>query len=167
MRFVQDFNAFVFHSIQTTPTSYPSYMFHLTFTSTFLLILNASRVLLTLGGGGGDMERGAPGGCCSGFVGVVLAGCLTMPLAVLGQLLPLYNLPHDGYGIHTEVLLWILLGTYVLVVWIGGRNPSGTETRSGSVETGLSLHCVCGRGVCIKSCSSSYTSMQCDASICD
>eukprot|EP00731_Ephydatia_muelleri_P004982 Em0002g1158a len=106
-----------------------SYMFHLTFASTFLLILNTSRVLLSCGDSSGEKgEGGTSGGGCASFVGVVLAGCLSMPLAVLGQMLPAYNFPHDVYGIHTEVLLWTLLGTYVVLVWIGTQGSEGRES---------------------------------------
>lgn len=97
------------------------------------------------GGSSVDGERVPSGGCFAGFVGVVLAGCLTMPLAVLGQLLPLSNFPHDVYGIHTEVLFWILLGTYVLLVWIGDRNCT-PETRLSSGESG---RCICIVGVVV------------------
>ncbi|KAL5505818.1 hypothetical protein EMCRGX_G007325 [Ephydatia muelleri] len=108
-----------------------SYMFHLTFASTFLLILNTSRALLSCGDSSGEKgEGGTSGGGCASFVGVVLAGCLSMPLAVLGQMLPAYNFPHDVYGIHTEVLLWTLLGTYVVLVWIGTQGSEGRESAS-------------------------------------
>ena len=113
-----------------------SYMFHLTFASTFLLILNTSRALLTYGEG--EKGEGATSrGGCAGFVSVVLAGCLSMPLAVLSQMLPAYNFPHDVYGVHTEVLLWMLLGTYILLAWIGERT-SGSEARSSGSESASS-----------------------------
>eukprot|EP00731_Ephydatia_muelleri_P004969 Em0002g1145a len=90
-----------------------SYMFHLTFASTSSSSLTPPERCSRAETAVGRREKGAllEAGCAS-FVGVVLAGCLSMPLAVLGQMLPAYNFPHDVYGIHTEVLLWTLLGTY-------------------------------------------------------
>ena len=62
------------------------------------------------------------------FVCVILTSVFTFPLAVASQFMPLYHVLHDMYGVHTEVIVCIFLGVYVVVVWIGDRHRD-TETK--------------------------------------
>ena len=108
------------------PTFPHSYIFHLTFASSFTLLLNSSRLMLT-----DSRDNDAPAkswwreATCT-----MLTGLLTMALAVVLQILPFYNILHDHYEIHSEVCCWLVVGVYVLIVWTGDRSTSTTASRN-------------------------------------
>ena len=62
---------------------------------------------------------------------MVISGVLTMPLAVVLQIMPFYNILHDHFAIHTEVCAFLVIGLYVLIVWSGDRNKSNSVIRGG------------------------------------
>jgi len=56
-----------------------------------------------------------------------------MPFAVI-QFIFFYHLPHDMYGIHTEILVCIMALVYALIVWTTDRNPE-LHSRGGQTKT--------------------------------
>jgi hypothetical protein len=54
---------------------------------------------------------------------VILTGLFSMPLGVI-QFVFFYHIPHDTYGIHTEVVVCVMIMVYVLMVWRSDRNPA-------------------------------------------
>ena len=58
-----------------------------------------------------------------------------MPMAVIFQFIPFYHVLHDLFSVHTEVCVWVLIGLYVMLAWIGERRSNGTDPKStGMVE---------------------------------
>lgn len=103
-----------------------SYIFHLTFASSFSLVLSTSRWLLT---GSRDLWKAPKGGSLfAELVCVVLTAALSMPLAAALQFLPLYHVFHDLLQVHTEACVWVLLGLYLVLAWSGDRH-AGMEAR--------------------------------------
>ncbi|KAK3699594.1 hypothetical protein QZH41_014307 [Actinostola sp. cb2023] len=66
--------------------------------------------------------------CC-----VILTGLLSMPCGVI-QFIFVYHIPHDVCGIHTEVLVCIMIAVYALIVWRSDRNPA-LHSRGETVTT--------------------------------
>ena len=89
-----------------------SYIYHLTFASSFSFLFIISWKYIV-----GDLHRltliqkAIRFWCC-----VVVVSLLSMPLGVL-QFIPLYNVLHYVYDIHTEVITFIYLFIYGFIVW--------------------------------------------------
>lgn len=88
-----------------------SYIFHMTFTSSFSFLFNISWKYVV-----GDqrltlIQKTIRFLCC-----FVLVSLLSMPLGVI-QFIPMYHGLHDVYNIHTEVITFIYLFIYVFIVW--------------------------------------------------
>lgn len=111
-----------------------SYFFHLSFHSSFALLLNGSRLLLT--GNAGKKEPS--GGFLVETLCVVITGCLSMTVAVLTQMLPLYHGLKDGFGLHSEVIMCIVFAIYIAIVYWYDRNPTDPTARQ-NARQGFSL----------------------------
>ncbi|XP_002129943.2 uncharacterized protein LOC100176636 [Ciona intestinalis] len=105
-----------------------SYFFHMSFHSTFAALLNGSRYLLT----GSSDKAVASGGFIREITCVFITGMLSMALAVIFQMLPIYHGLKDGFGIHSEVIMFIVFALYFGIVYWNDRTPSdeARQTRS-------------------------------------
>ena len=56
-----------------------------------------------------------------------LTGLLTFPIAVVTQFTPLYHIPHDVFGIHSEICFWLLIFGYCTCVFWGIMRASPTN----------------------------------------
>ncbi|XP_071503698.1 uncharacterized protein [Diadema antillarum] len=56
------------------------------------------------------------------LVSAAVAGVFAFPLGTI-QFIIIYHIPHDLYGVSTGICLGVLFAVYVLMVWIGDRNP--------------------------------------------
>jgi len=59
----------------------------------------------------------------------LVTGMLAMPIGVL-QFLPIYHPLHDSFHVHTEVCVFVFLGTFFLISWAADRRPSSTARTS-------------------------------------
>jgi len=74
-----------------------------------------------------------------------LTGLLTFPVAVITQFTPLYHIPHDIFGVHSEVCYWMLAFVYCTSVMWGLMRATPThaveegqkEIRRGKKKRGL------------------------------
>jgi hypothetical protein len=57
----------------------------------------------------------------------VLTGAFTFPVAVITQFTPLYHIPHDILGVHTEVCYWMLAFAYCTAVLWGVMRATPTH----------------------------------------
>lgn len=105
-----------------------SYIFHLSFGSTFIFLMNAGRKYLT-----GHSGKDGSAGFSKELVLVFFAGLFTFPVAVVTQFVPFYHVPHDLYGVHTENTVMGMIGVYALIAWIADRHKrsDGHEAKSG------------------------------------
>jgi len=117
---------------RTYSVPWTSYMFHLTFASSFSFLLNGSRYLLT---GSADREK-LSDNYFSELVCSIITGCLSMPMAAIFQFVPFYHIFHDFYGVHTEVCVGVMVAVYAIIAWSGdrvnepdARPPQGTRSR--------------------------------------
>ena len=95
-----------------------SYIFHMTFASSFVILHHLTRYLLI----GNYRLDHLSNSTFVEFVCVILTSVFTFPLAVVTQFIPLYHFLHDLRGVHTEVVVFILIGVYILIAWIGDRH---------------------------------------------
>ena len=102
-----------------------SYFFHMSFGLAFTFLLQRARRYCTgLSGTFGDDDIAAMpwhqkelAQNWRGELAVLLiVGFGTFPLGVMAQFVPLYHVPHDILGIHTEICVWILVGLYASVM---------------------------------------------------
>jgi hypothetical protein len=56
-----------------------------------------------------------------------LTGLLTFPVAVITQFTPLYHIPHDIFGVHSEVCYWMLAFVYCTSVMWGLMRATPTH----------------------------------------
>ena len=113
-----------------------SYLFHLSFASSFTFLLNSTRLLLT-----GSRDNDAPtGSWWRELTSMALTGLLTMAVAVVFQIMPFYNILHDHYDIHTEVCVMLVIGLYTIIVWTGDRNKANTGKQGTRISYSLSCH---------------------------
>ena len=101
-----------------------SYIFHVAFTSSFVILLNLTRYLLI----GNHRLDYLSNSYFVEFVCVILTSVFAFPLAVVTQFIPFYHILHDLYGVHSEVVVFIILGLYIVIAWIGDRHRE-TETK--------------------------------------
>lgn len=64
-------------------------------------------------------------------------------MAVATQFIPLYHILHDLYGVHTEVVVFLLIGAYVVIAWSGDRHH---EIEAKPAAKGTNAHTVCSQG---------------------
>ena len=95
-----------------------SYIFHMSFTSSFVILHHLTRYLLI----GNHRLDYLSNSTFVEFVCVILTSVFAFPLAVMTQFMPLYHILHDLYGVHTEVVTLIFFGVYIVIVWIGDRH---------------------------------------------
>ncbi|XP_031574568.1 uncharacterized protein LOC116308317 [Actinia tenebrosa] len=94
-----------------------SYIFHMSFASSVAFIFHGMRRLLI------GAEKYQPSNSWfKEVVCVILTGLFSMPLGVI-QFIFFYHIPHDVYGIHTEVVVCAMIMVYGLIVWRSDRNP--------------------------------------------
>ena len=107
-----------------------SYIFHMSFASSFVILHHLTRHLLI----GNHQLDYLPNSTFVEFVCVILTSVFSFPLAVVSQFMPLYHVLHDMYGVHTEVIVCIFFGVYIVLVWIGDRRH---ETEPKPVVKGI------------------------------
>nr|CAB3261072.1 uncharacterized protein LOC100176636 [Phallusia mammillata] len=109
-----------------------SYFFHMGFHSSFAALLCGSRYLLT---GSADKQKSS-GSFVLEMLCVIITGALSMAAAVIFQMLPIYHGLKDGFGIHSEVILFVVFALYAGIVLWFDRVPS--EEARGNYQTPLS-----------------------------
>ena len=116
-----------------------SYLFHMSFASSFVILHHLTRHLLI----GNHRLEYLSNSTFVEFVCVILTSVFAFPLAVMTQFMPLYHVLHDLYGVHTEVIVLILLGVYVVIVWIGDRHRE-VDTKPAPKSICICVHhCIC------------------------
>ncbi|XP_001636002.2 uncharacterized protein LOC5515900 isoform X2 [Nematostella vectensis] len=94
-----------------------SYIFHMTFASSFTFIFHGMRWALI------GVDKFQPSkSWFKELTCVLVAGVFSMPLGVV-QFIVFYHIPHDMYGIHTEVLVLLMCLVYGVFLWRADRNP--------------------------------------------
>lgn len=101
-----------------------SYFFHMGFHSSFAFLINGSRYLLTK-----DTSKIKSHGFLLEMSCVLVTAMFSMAMAVVFQMVPIYHGLKDGFGMHTEIIIFILVGLYGSIVWYADRTPSD-EARS-------------------------------------
>ena len=105
------------------------------FTSSFVILLHLTRYLLI----GNHRLDYLSNSCFVEFVCVILTSVFAFPLAVVTQFMPFYHILHDLYGVHTEVVVFIILGLYIVIAWIGDRHR---ETETKPAAKGACVMCI-------------------------
>ena len=95
-----------------------SYIFHMSFASSFMILHHLTRYLLI----GNHRLDQLSNSTFVEFVCVILTSVFPFPLAVVTQFMPLYHFLHDLKGVHTEILVFILIRVYIVIAWVGDRN---------------------------------------------
>ena len=113
-----------------------SYIFHMSFASSFVILHHLTRYLLI----GNHRLDYLSNSTFVEFVCVILTSVFTFPLAVMTQFMPLYHILHDLYGVHTEVVTLIFFGVYIVIVWIGDRHR---EIETKPAPKGILVLCTC------------------------
>jgi hypothetical protein len=99
-----------------------SYFFHMSFGMAFTFLLQRSRRYFTgVSGLYSDDEMEAmpyrkkqmAGSFWGEFAVMVIVGLFSFPLGVMLQFVPLYHIPHDIFGIHSEICVGVLVLFYV------------------------------------------------------
>ena len=104
-----------------------SYLFHLSFASSFTFLLNSTRLLLT-----GSRDNDAPtGSWWRELTSMALTGLLTMAVA-----------DHDISMCHVS------LGLYIIIV-CGDRNKANTGKQGTRISYSLSCHSICLLSLCL------------------
>lgn len=120
-----------------------SYIFHMSFASSFVILHHLTRYLLI----GNYRLDYLSNSIFVEFVCVILTSVFTFPLAVATQFMPLYHVLHDLNGIHTEVVVYIILGVYIVIAWIGDRHR---EAEVRPAAKGILIHCRCFNVICLR-----------------
>ena len=82
-------------------------------------MLNGSRYLLT----GSADKKVASGGFVRESICVIITAMFSMAFAVIFQMLPIYHGLKDGFGFHTEVIMFIVFALYFGIVYWYDRDP--------------------------------------------
>lgn len=101
-----------------------SYFFHMAFHSSLAFLLNGTRYLFT-----GSTSKDKSTGFFKEMLCVIITAAFSMGFAVIFQMLPFYHGLKDGFGLHTEVIMFVVFGLYFAIVWFADRNPP-SEARS-------------------------------------
>ena len=90
------------------------------------MLLNGSRLLLT-----GNANKKESSGFFVEMICVLITGALSMTVAVLTQMLPLYHGLKDGFGLHSEIIMCIVFAIYIAIVYWCDRNPTDPSVSEG------------------------------------
>jgi len=106
-----------------------SYLFHMSFASSFVILHHLTRYLLT----GSHRLDYVTKGTFVEIVCVILTGVFAFPMAIATIFVPLYHVLHDLYNVHTEVVTLMVFGIYALIAWSGTdhRDTEPKQTAKG------------------------------------
>ncbi|XP_065910438.1 uncharacterized protein [Dysidea avara] len=94
-----------------------SYLFHMSFVSSFVILHHLTRYLLT----GNHRLDYVSRSTFVEIVCIILTSVFAFPMAVATNFIPVYHILHDLYNVHTEVVVLIVFGTYAMISWSGTR----------------------------------------------
>ncbi|XP_077971991.1 uncharacterized protein LOC120339138 [Styela clava] len=119
-----------------------SYFFHMSFHSSLVFLLHGTRYVIT-----GNTSKDKSSGFFKEMLCVIITSSFSMGFAIIFQLLPIYHGLKDGFGLHTENIMFVVFGLYFAIVWYADRTPTNDARAQNKIsktywwnnETGIAI----------------------------